>query len=210
MKKISIIILLAFAYFTILAQERVDENLPIISKRLATINQAIGWQKNDIGKWVSLKKSIPYTSHDMNFAQESFIEYKLFKIKIEGNDYTTLVKTEQLGFTFWVFDTTLSIEKNDTTYSVNKPLLVSGRNNYRYSEPKLLTEIKAELKELENENSQFIYSFNISFSYFPSKKLYRFYFGPAATLSNEETNVLQNKYYETSDPQCQIFFKELY
>ena len=209
MKKISIIILFAFASLTILAQERVDENLPTISKRLATINQAIGWQKNDIGKWVSLKKSIPYPSHDMNFAQESFIEYKLFKIKIEGNHYTTLVKTEQLGFTFWVFDSTLSIEKTDTIYSVNKPLLVSGRNYDRFSEPKLLTEIKAELKELENENSRFTYSFNISMSYFPSKKLYRFYFGPDATLNNEETDGLQNKYYETVDPQCQIFFKEL-
>jgi hypothetical protein len=137
MKKISIIILLAFASLTILAQERIDENLPTISKRLATINQAIGWQKNDIGKWVSLKKAIPYPSHDMNFVQESFIEYKLFKIKIEENDYTTLVQTEQIGFSFWVFDSTLSIEKIDTNYSVNKPLLLSGRNYNRFSESKL-------------------------------------------------------------------------
>jgi hypothetical protein len=65
------------------------------------------------------------------------------------------------------------------------------------------------LKELENENSQFTYSFNISISYFPSKKLYRFYFGPDATLNVEKIDGFQDKYYETADPQCQIFFKEL-
>jgi len=209
MIKTFLIISLAFVSTTIFAQDRIDENLPTISKRLGTLNQAIGWQKNDIGKWVSLKKAIPYASHDINIAQESFIEYKLFKIKIEGAEYTTLVKTEQLRFSFWVFDSTLSVEKSDTIYSTNKPLILSGRNYDKFSEPKLLTEIKAKLKESEESNSQFTYSFNIYISYFPSKKIYRFYFGPDSEITVEEDDSFQNKYYETVDPQCQIFLKEL-
>jgi hypothetical protein len=205
-------ITILFTSIQLYAQDRVDESMPVITKKIATLKQATGWRKNDIGKWVSAKNAIPTESHDFNFADESFTDYTIYKVSIDSKVYSMLVKTEKNEFTYYMFDTAQNKALADSSYFVSKDLICYGEHFLmgRFDESKLLTEIKSDFRDFDNS----VYSkyvLNVSMKWFPSKNIFRFYFDGDSNIIpvDLEKETLLDKYFETADLVFKKFIQEL-
>jgi hypothetical protein len=209
--KTILIIVISLTSIHLCAQERVNESLPVIINKIATLKQASGWVKNDIGKWISSKNAIPSEYHDFKYYSEEFDDYTLYRIKIDTNIYSMLVKTSKNNFTYFVFDTAQQKKFVDSSYFISKSLVCYGEHflRGRFEVNKMLTEIKSDYKKFF-ENGYANYVLNVSIKWFPSKNIFRFYFqiDPGIITKYLETETLIDKYFETTDLLFKKFIQE--
>jgi len=110
MKKI-ILCFTLLASTLIYSQNRQDDALPIISKETkGQILNAIGWKKNQYGKWVSAKNKIPYDIeqefkslanieiYSLGDNKQNFISYQLRDVKIKDSTYSLLIEKYKDGY----------------------------------------------------------------------------------------------------------------
>jgi hypothetical protein len=107
MKKITLIALLHITLLTF-SQNRVNEQLPIISQLNGILNISTGWLKNESGQWISSKNKIPndlgenqkllgnYEKYSIGV--DNFISFEIRDITINGETYALILKKYRDGF----------------------------------------------------------------------------------------------------------------
>ncbi|MGG9972017.1 hypothetical protein ACQ33O_09515 [Ferruginibacter sp. SUN002] len=213
MLKSILLILIAAISLQLQAQDdRVDDVQPIITKKIATLKQATGWRKNDIGKWVSSPNGILSEFHDIPYANESFTSYNLYRINLSGNEYTMLVYVKEFDFTYNVLDTVERKDSKDSAYYKSKALICYGEGycDGKFDEKRVLEEVKKDFAGFDN-TMYAKWKLSVSMKWFPTKNIFRFYFDEDENYHSIdlEKETLKDKYYETNDIIFKKFIQEL-
>lgn len=107
MKKFTLFALLHISILTF-SQNRVNEDLPIISQLNGILTNSTGWLKNESGQWISSKNKIPNDLGESqkllgnyekySIGEDNFISYEIRDISIEGKTYVLILKKYKDGF----------------------------------------------------------------------------------------------------------------
>lgn len=107
MKKITLFALLHISILTF-SQNRVNEELPIISQLNGILTNSTGWLKNKSGQWISSKNKIPNDLGEnqkllgnyekYSTGEDNFISYEIRDIKIDGETYALILKKYRDGY----------------------------------------------------------------------------------------------------------------
>lgn len=106
MKKYTLLLfLIGFCAFS---QQRIDEDLPVISQTTSKLTTALGWLKNSSGQWLSRKNKIIQDLGENTIGLENyekyslgeanFIYFELKKVNINNVSYDMLVKKYRSGY----------------------------------------------------------------------------------------------------------------
>lgn len=106
--KINLLIIFTLLSVTINAQNRVDDAVPIITKKSSALILATGWLKNSSGQWISGKNKIPqdlgenqkllgnYESYGLG--TDNFTSLEIKDVKIADSSYAIIIKKYRDGF----------------------------------------------------------------------------------------------------------------
>jgi len=106
--KINLLIIFTLLTASINAQNRMDEPLPIITKKSSALILATGWLKNSSGQWISGKNKIPqdlgenqkllgnYESYGLG--TDNFNSLEIKDVKIADSAYAIIIKKYRDGF----------------------------------------------------------------------------------------------------------------
>jgi len=106
--KINLLIIFTLVVVTINAQNRIDDALPIITKKSSVLILANGWLKNSSGQWISGKNKIPqdlgenqkllgnYESYGLG--TDNFNSLEIKDVKIADSTYAIIIKKYRDGF----------------------------------------------------------------------------------------------------------------
>lgn len=107
MKKITLFALLHISILTF-SQNRVNEQLPIISQLNGILNNSTGWLKNESGQWISSKNKIPNDLGEdqkilgnyekYSIGEDNFISFERRDITIDGETYVLILKKYRDGY----------------------------------------------------------------------------------------------------------------
>ena len=108
MKKIIYIIFIFKFSFIVLAQERINEQLPNISPVAGFLSNSIGWTKNKSGQWISAKNKIPIDLGEnqkilgnyekYSIGEDNFISLEIRNVTINEINYILLIKKYKDGY----------------------------------------------------------------------------------------------------------------
>ncbi|MDQ1164611.1 hypothetical protein [Flavobacterium sp. SORGH_AS_0622] len=106
--KLNLFLIFTLVVVTINAQNRMDDALPIITKKSSALILATGWLKNSSGQWISGKNKIPqdlgenqkllgnYESYGLG--TDNFISIEIKDVKIVDSTYAIIIKKYRDGF----------------------------------------------------------------------------------------------------------------
>jgi len=99
MKKLFVLLIILISYIPSYSQQRINDQLPIISLTKNRISQSIGWSKQEDGQWDSAINKIPKIIEKSlrNFGGNSlgvdnFIFFEVRTIKYKNEDFKILIK----------------------------------------------------------------------------------------------------------------------
>jgi len=225
MKKLFILPFILFC-FCVKAQERINEAQPKIISSIKTIDQFTGWMKNDIGKWVSGNKAIPFYEHShtvLKFCEE-LIKIEWCRIEYDGKSYLCFSKFSIFKFEKWnrintqyvcdfslISDTTLSNDIFQTIGETKNILIhtiaygdISSFEQITWKQvlielKKVIKETNSNIDDSDETNSNIDHKgFNFQYRVSKSQNI-QFTIGPSS-ISRCEVGYpdLNNSYYETT------------
>lgn len=214
--------LLLISYLTSVGQDRVNKELPKISKNLfGKLTTATGWHLDEKGQWVSRQNRITdyldvlddeKLAIGMNAGIDNFTSYQIRPVKMNGKNYFIFIKRHKTAdgnshskwtiskrAEFLVFDSiqfsrTIT-EKMDTISVVEVNTIHAGEIPYTPTDTTFITEIESELAK-RSPNDGF-HGWDILFKcrLYKAKGLIQFlYNSPMPQLKTVNFN---SNYYET-------------